>query len=99
MPQHYGLLLIECTMHGEIGTLVRKVHNQQAVWFGGLVSKDPSRKIGPLLDIVRFCEDPLTALVKAIFLLLKGKLAASSGLLRNCIGLNKCLLAFGAVLR
>ena len=55
-----------------------------------MVSKDPSP------DIVK---DPLTARFKAIFLRLKGKLAASSGLLRNCIGLNKCLLAFGAVLR
>ena len=47
-----------------------------------MVSKDPSRKIGPSSDIIKFREDPLTALVKAIFLLLKGKLAASSGLLR-----------------
>ena len=37
--------------------------------------------------------------VKQIFLKLKEKLKSKPGLIRNCIGLNRCLLLFGGILR
>ena len=42
---------------------------------------------------------PRNEQVKKIFINLKQKLSSKAGLIFNCIGLNKCLLICGAILR